>query len=171
MKELRQEEYNKAKEFVQATESGGISTEKRKKTYADKNFKILEASNLLENGKISAMAFLNRLIYKKNNICINMDNFENVASNIEIENDENSSDKFDNNVPTNDSPSLEEALLCIVCQVQLSNIVLLPCKHLKICNECFLKLQAHALADEGSNNILKCPYCRQIVETSLQIFL
>ena len=48
---------------------------------------------------------------------------------------------------------------CLICYSQPSNIVLIPCNHLCICSDCFLKLKE-------SNNAagVKCPMCRLDVD-------
>ena len=58
---------------------------------------------------------------------------------------------------------------CIVCIDQRGNIVLCPCKHMKICSEFHLKLQAEAIASELEE--YKCPVCRACVQDSMQIFV
>lgn len=62
-----------------------------------------------------------------------------------------------------------EVKLCVVCTVQEPNILLLPCKHMKICSECVLKLQANAIAKEHEK--FECPVCRQAVIDTIQVFL
>lgn len=44
---------------------------------------------------------------------------------------------------------------CLICYVAPSNIVLIPCNHLCICSECFLKLKENA-----NSTSVKCPMCR-----------
>ena len=57
---------------------------------------------------------------------------------------------------------------CIICVNLCSKIVLIPCKHLIICNECFLKIQAQSLANDS--NEIKCPLCREIVQDTIQVY-
>ena len=54
---------------------------------------------------------------------------------------------------------------CLICYVAPSNIVLIPCNHLCICSECFLKLK------ENSNSSVKCPMCRLEVDLKHQIMI
>ncbi|GJD12951.1 Probable E3 ubiquitin-protein ligase LUL4 [Galdieria sulphuraria] len=63
-----------------------------------------------------------------------------------------------------DATFLDEALddtnLCVICMLNESDTLLLPCRHLCMCAECADRLRVR------SN---KCPVCRQLVEWMLQI--
>ncbi|XP_023243639.1 uncharacterized protein LOC111641668 [Centruroides sculpturatus] len=53
--------------------------------------------------------------------------------------------------------------LCVVCQVKSKNVILLPCRHLCICEECHSNLQ------RGHSN--KCPLCRKSIQKSITVYL
>ncbi|KNC22007.1 hypothetical protein FF38_04517 [Lucilia cuprina] len=67
-----------------------------------------------------------------------------------------------------DPPSNNYENECVLCKDKIPNIVLLPCKNLKISDECNLKLQADAISNGLQN--YNCPLCRKIVEDSMQIY-
>lgn len=140
-------------------ESGGSVAKRKRKSSVEKNKKIQEASLLLKDGKITAATFLSRMVYAKNGICVNMVEEQNI---FQEEPDNVLSEDLD------DPPSYSQNIECLVCQDKSSNIVLLPCKHMKVCDECNLKLQADAIS-KGMQNYI-CPYCRTIVEDTMQIY-
>lgn len=51
-----------------------------------------------------------------------------------------------------------DSLMCLICS-GLRDILLLPCKHICICGECYQKLDPK-----------KCPVCRTPVETIQPVF-
>ncbi|KAI8120075.1 putative E3 ubiquitin-protein ligase MGRN1 [Lucilia cuprina] len=53
---------------------------------------------------------------------------------------------------------------CVVCKEEIANVVLMPCKHLKICSLCKIKLSTNT-------NRFNCPYCRRIVEECMDVFI
>lgn len=64
--------------------------------------------------------------------------------------------------PVNSSKSDENDRYCVVCQEHIKCVLLLPCRHLCMCNECINTLQIY-------NNT--CPICRSDIETTMQIFV
>lgn len=62
-----------------------------------------------------------------------------------------------------ESPSTSDRE-CVVCKDNMPNIVLMPCKHLKICDICHLKFK------KNSGPYI-CPYCREIMQDSIQVFV
>ena len=60
------------------------------------------------------------------------------------------------------SEKYTESLKCKICQDAFINILLLPCKHLAICNLCYSQIH--------SNNSGNCPICLQIFNSSVQIY-
>ncbi|GJQ09246.1 hypothetical protein GpartN1_g1037.t1 [Galdieria partita] len=56
--------------------------------------------------------------------------------------------------------SLDDTNLCVICMLNESDTLLLPCRHLCMCAECADRLRLR------SN---KCPVCRQLVDWMLQI--
>lgn len=157
---IRDEEFFKSRHFEMLCESGGSLAKKRRRTSVEKSKKIKEASLLLQQGKITVATFLSRMVYEKNGICVNMVEEENIFK--EESSDE---DLFED---ISEPPSYNEENVCVVCQDKSPNIVLIPCKHLKICDECNLKLQADAIS-KGMPNY-NCPYCRKVVEDSMHVY-
>lgn len=60
------------------------------------------------------------------------------------------------------SPS-KRSYLCCVCMENNCEIVLMPCKHLCICDSCFRKSRAQTA-------MRMCPICRQLVKKEIKIF-
>lgn len=164
VKALQDEEFLKSRNFKMLVESGGtVGGKQRKLSSIQKNKKIFEASELLETGSITAMRFLDRMVYPSNNICTDMEPFEDIFEEFPDEESEEESEEIES-TPQSQQPRNT----CIICFNLPPNIVLLPCKHLLICVECNIKLQAQSVAD-GQNNYT-CPTCREEVKDSMQVF-
>lgn len=58
-----------------------------------------------------------------------------------------------------------EDVLCVVCSDKRPNILFLPCRHMKCCEECSSKLAAE------EEEPFSCPYCVQIVENTIVAFV
>lgn len=50
---------------------------------------------------------------------------------------------------------------CVICQDKMKSIVLLPCRHLCLCQDCFRQLRRYRR---------ECPMCRQPYEHSIQVY-
>ncbi|XP_073825748.1 uncharacterized protein [Musca autumnalis] len=155
---LRKEEFFKSRHFEILAESGGSSVKRRRRS--TKEARIAEAANLLEKGKINALAFLNRMVFEENAICTNMLPMENEVYD-EADEDKKDEDEVEQKEESN-------VRICVVCYDKMPKIVLLPCRHLVVCVECHLKLQAVAL--ENNSDTFNCPYCRAVVQETLQIY-
>ena len=59
--------------------------------------------------------------------------------------------------------------ICCICLTELSNVLLLPCKHLCICETCIQLLKEIRLK-EAHTTVLNCPMCRSLVQTELKVF-
>lgn len=59
--------------------------------------------------------------------------------------------------PTSTTSSNQE---CAICLVNIRNIIILPCRHMCICEECI---------GDASARIDKCPICRQPYDSLLKI--
>lgn len=158
---IRDEEFFKSRHFAMLCESGGSLAKKKRKSSVEKCKKIKEATLLLEQGKITVATFLSRMVYEKNEICVDMVPEENIFQ------EESSEDEIPDELE--EPPTRNNNSECIICRDNPTNILLLPCKHLKICDECNLKLQAEAIS-RGLQNY-NCPYCRKIVEDSMQVYV
>lgn len=69
-------------------------------------------------------------------------------------------------------------LFCCVCYEMRPNILLLPCKHLKVCNYCWDAMCAAIVEEEEDSDdnpneeiFAKCPYCKQEVQSRMEIIL
>lgn len=51
---------------------------------------------------------------------------------------------------------------CIICQENVKDVLLLPCKHVCLCSYCQLKLNRHGR---------KCPVCRTNVQRTMKVFI
>lgn len=164
---LRDEEFHQSRNFHQLVESGGICGAKKiKRAYAEKAKKISEASDLLEKGIITPITFLNRMVYPNNAICTDLEPYEDIFEEdfgSQSEPEEQEIEEAHGSTPNDDTTK------CIVCNDLTANTLLLPCKHLKFCNDCVLKIEARSLS-KGTNTYL-CPYCRATVEDSMQVFV
>ncbi|XP_001356866.3 uncharacterized protein [Drosophila pseudoobscura] len=54
---------------------------------------------------------------------------------------------------------------CVVCRERRTNIVILPCRHLCLCAECSVQVQAHRDTRDH------CPLCREFIDGYLQVFV
>ncbi|XP_055299819.1 baculoviral IAP repeat-containing protein 3 [Sitodiplosis mosellana] len=60
------------------------------------------------------------------------------------------------------SPTKVDAFnFCVICQDKVKSIVLLPCRHLCLCQECFRQLRRYRR---------ECPMCREPYEHSIQVY-
>ena len=55
--------------------------------------------------------------------------------------------------------------LCVICQDNIKNILLMPCRHVCICRQCLREIR------QGRLGLLQCPLCRTHIETSLEVFV
>lgn len=173
---LREEEYEKSKKFEVLIESGGTVGAKRSTKYFEtRSVKIAEATELLEKGKITPMLFLNRLAFQRNKVMDDMDPKESIFEEDDIAIDDGDDGNVEEiPVPAEQDDNEEDSTvgqgtMCIICQVSAPNTAFLPCKHMKCCSECILKLQAQCIA--SNNRKLKCPYCREFVEDTLTLYV
>lgn len=115
----------------------------------------MEASKEYEEKKITTQQFMNRLTFKGNNICCGMvpDRFDN------IEDDEVSDDGA---APLEALTAPANEISCIICWDATPGVILYPCRHIKVCMECFRGTQAMATVD---GETLRCSMCRTNVDS------
>lgn len=66
------------------------------------------------------------------------------------------------NPPANGSnKTIDNFQLCVICQDKLKSVVLLPCRHLCLCLDCYKQLRRYRR---------ECPMCRQPYEHSIQVY-
>ena len=78
------------------------------------------------------------------------------------------------NLSMNKMPSIRAEEMdthCQICMTHPSNIILVPCNHLCICQECFKKLKDGNIARRGLHNskTIECPICRRQADSNQQI--
>lgn len=56
--------------------------------------------------------------------------------------------------------------LCVVCQDQVKNVLVLPCRHMCLCVDC-----AHELAVQRNHARRVCPLCRSRIETVMDVYV
>ena len=56
--------------------------------------------------------------------------------------------------------------MCVVCQDQVKNVLVLPCRHMCLCVEC-----AHEIAQQRTRVRRVCPLCRSRIETVMNVFI
>ena len=55
--------------------------------------------------------------------------------------------------------------LCVICQDNVKNILLMPCRHVCMCRQCLDEIQ------QGGAWLAHCPLCRTNVQTTLEVFV
>lgn len=165
---LLYEEFSKSRDLKLLIDCGGaLGKVKKPRKSIDRADKIEAAAKELQSGKITASIFLNRLVFPKNRIYTEMEPDEDIFEEITFLEEEDS--EVDDTTETNIIPTASaQQFLCAVCFVLQPNIVLMPCKHLKLCNECLLKLQAESIANGMPK--CKCPVCRVEVDDYFQVY-
>lgn len=66
-----------------------------------------------------------------------------------------------NRMDDNDDKDYEMSNCCIICQDELKSIVLMPCRHLCLCSNCYRRLRRYRR---------ECPVCRQPFVQTIQVF-
>lgn len=147
--------------------------------FQDRAEKIMEASVALEKGDISPLIFINRIAWKENKMLIrSIDDFESVDAARSVNNNDElfeSDDETDEGAPSNQSNASLKLMPCLACLDKISEVVMQPCGHMKICAECWqIILNNHdtkvanfyenQLPDEFKP-ILKCPFCNSPINT------
>lgn len=68
---------------------------------------------------------------------------------------------YANPVATNSTKTNDNFNACVICQDKLKSIVLMPCRHLCLCLDCYKQLKRYRR---------ECPMCRQPYEHSIQVY-
>lgn len=63
--------------------------------------------------------------------------------------------------PSTSSGKVDAFNFCVICQSEMKSIVLLPCRHLCLCQDCFKQLRRYRR---------ECPMCREPYEHSIQVY-
>lgn len=132
------------------------------------------------------MEFLSRVTFAESGICKGFLDVDNIGDYIADDDDETEDDAQPTPSTSTSSPPSQD-IICIVCFVHKPNILFLPCRHLRICEICWVRIQQDAkkkhnneqgevsleLDDESSSASTfeaKCPYCNSPVKSSIEIF-
>lgn len=70
-------------------------------------------------------------------------------------------DDYVNPPATGSNKTADNFQFCVICQDQLKSVVLLPCRHLCLCLDCYKQLRRYRR---------ECPMCRQPYEHSIQVY-
>lgn len=71
------------------------------------------------------------------------------------------SDDCENSSATGSNKTIDAGNFCVICQDQLKTVVLLPCRHLCLCLDCYRQLRRYRR---------ECPMCRRPYEHSIQVY-
>lgn len=163
---LRSEEFARWKEFRDHVNSGGdVTNSNRKSATVVRNDRINKCTRDLIDGKISALVFLNRVSYKQHKI------LPDSAVELPVETAE---PQYAEEIEETEkeAPPLAK---CVVCLVNPVKVLLLPCKHLCLCEDCWTSLQQNERQRQGdeveADVSVKCPTCRQEVCDSMEVFV
>ena len=55
--------------------------------------------------------------------------------------------------------------LCVICQDKVKNILLLPCRHVCLCQRCLQDIK------HGRVHLIKCPLCRHDIQSTMEVFV
>ncbi|XP_075154199.1 uncharacterized protein LOC142227589 [Haematobia irritans] len=163
---IRKEEYFKSRSFQMLCDIG-VPVKKKKKR-SSKEAIITDCTHLLDNAKITAMKFIERIVFDKSI----SDSLRETTpyENTNVVNTDSETDHSEDEIADEEQiVSNESNRSCVVCRGNSPNIVFLPCKHLSVCHECNLKLQANAI--ERHEEDYKCPCCRHVVQDVMQVFV
>lgn len=147
----------------QAIDSGGAAVEK--KSQKKRNKTIENATNDLDDKKITIIEFLSRVTCKTEHGIMNMDNFE-VSPGYTSDSSDDDDDEDEHGIEkTNNCITDFADNLCIICCERKKNVIFLPCRHQKCCEECSSELAARA------HDRIECPCCKQTVMDTIVAFI
>ena len=55
--------------------------------------------------------------------------------------------------------------LCVICQDKVKNVLLMPCRHVCMCQHCLLEIRL------GHLYLAQCPLCRTHIQSTLEVFV
>ena len=55
--------------------------------------------------------------------------------------------------------------LCVICQDNFKNILLMPCRHVCLCRQCLQEII------EGHIQLAQCPLCRMDIQSTMEVFI
>lgn len=150
---------NKSLDFTKSL-SGCVSLYRKKDNCFERRDKLIKKHlQLLKDNKISLRDILTQFTkMKKTLIDVNYINEIHTS-------DSESEDNDDENHFGNENQQFNT--LCIICCVRQRHLVFEPCKHFKVCQQCYEQLLQNA--KEKRTKTL-CPYCRAIITNAFSIY-
>lgn len=164
---LRSEEFARWKAFRDHAESGGLLINSNKKSYfVARDDRIRKATKELLDGKISASIFLTRVSYAQHKIMP-----EAARELVRTLGDEKAEEE------ETSVSAVDTASKCAVCLINTVKILLIPCKHVCVCSDCWSMLQQVSRDNRQENPeeeeeiTMYCPTCRQKVDQFMEVFV
>lgn len=149
-----------------------LSSDEEKKFSKTRRVTLFEKEHhLLVNGSIDIQMFLKRLTYVDNSGHIEYMNNYTIGDENEIDllNDEERNGMTAANTveqqPVQQHEEVHDTnpeMNCVICLIRPKNTMLLPCRHLKFCEQCIDTLSEPRVDDDGIDIIPKCPVCRTV---------
>lgn len=156
-------EFVQSREMHQMVDSGGSA---RAQCKNKKDDIIRNATQDLDNNKITIIEFLNNVTCAENETVTGMAHYVTPQGYFSDSESDSGSDSetepTEVEVPAIIQPQLVD--LCIICIDRKPNVVFLPCRHLKCCDEC-----SSLLAAQNENQLL-CPYCKGPVADTIIVY-
>lgn len=171
MKRIADEELAQSHDMALLVESGGgtVARLARKRKYKDKDTLIKEATDFLERGSITTMEFLRRVTYDNKIVDSSLAKYvvpwwEYVSDNEHSSDDEiyedDDLDQPSTSVAAIAAAAIADEQLCAICKDRKRNTLYLPCRDLKMCDQCATELRVRCPGDAQ----MECPFCHAIVE-------
>lgn len=156
-------EFVESRKMNQMADSGG-SAQGRRENHSD--VIIRNAMRDLNDGKITIVEFLNNVTCRGNKSVTDMAEYILPHGYISGSDSESESEDEVHNTPPAIEPHFEPVCddLCIICADRKSNVLFMPCRHLKTCEECSSLLAAQHESE------LKCPLCKRLVANTIVVF-
>lgn len=154
VKVLLEEEFSKCRDFYSRLKGRDDAPNNRGNKYQIRGDKIMRNSRLLANEKITCEEFLNRIVYKQNNLDFGLIDADLVNIVVDTDDDDDDSESEESLVkpPPLDSQGNTKGK-CILCHDKERELCVLPCFDFCLCASCWNILK------ENSTSELKCPSC------------
>lgn len=165
LKTLQDTDFCTAEKLKNATDGVMDALPKKRKMQQTRENRLQSLTADFMGGNISLEYFFKCMTNRQNDILewdlkLAKENEEFDASEVVEQDDlEDPDDNFGLN-------QMIDVLMCIICTEHPRDILISPCNHFKICEQC-----CTTLIEKSKNNKseLLCPYCSQIVKNNLKI--
>lgn len=148
VKVLIDEEFRHCRNFYTLMHGRDDRPHTKGNKYRIRGAKIMRNSELLLRDEITPEEFLNRIVYKRNNLDFALMNVECVNEVIDEDEEEDES---------GDDQSTSDFGRCITCKETEPELCILPCFDFCICEGCWNILKTNNKSDS-----IKCPSCNEI---------